>query len=98
MSKKIKKYTERPEILEGCQWFKMGDHLAVHNINIIVPVKELDEPCPLCKKASREHGFVENIMNEKEIVCPGDYIMRTGEGFYFSSKAVYFEGLYHEVK
>lgn len=70
---KYKLYRSK-EIIKAIQWFKLGDHPAVHNIP-----EKYKEFIPIKKGAK---GLI-NISNDKiEFVTSGDFIRRRGNDIY----------------
>lgn len=91
-----KTYIKKPETIKATQWFKVGDHHQV---------KQMDQPfvpfnvkqCRACGRHSSDHGQI-TTLEDSNLVCPGDYIIRAGKDEYKVMKREDFESTYEELK
>ena len=88
----MKAYRRKVDVILAEQWFKEGD---VPEANIKLMSDEKGK-CHLCKKPMAIHGVIEN-KEGSEIVCPGDWVIRTPEGSYQQMSDFIFKRKYERV-
>lgn len=88
------KFIEKATIIEGYRWFKNGDHpednCEMFNFGFgegkvvryyRTPKDDGRNICPECGSKMHDHGWIDQAM-DPSIVCPGDWVIKTGAGFY----------------
>ena len=70
------KYRKKPVEVEAVQWFKVGDHAEVE----MAMSPALSCRCGFCNRLTMDHGAVRCSANERNKICPGDWIVTNGEG------------------
>jgi hypothetical protein len=81
------KLRKRPVVLDGVQWFKMGDHPAVAEVSHEQFLRGVPSDC----------GFIDTLEGG-HIVSPGDWIMTGLEGEHWPVKPHIKMLLYEDVK
>jgi len=77
------KFGKKPVVVEATQWFKLGDHPEVENVERTVHTDSI--MCKECNHKLHRHGKIETCKG-LHIVCPGDWIIKSDEGEYFLCK------------
>ncbi len=85
------KYRKKPIPVDAWQWFGPADHPAVS------AYVGGDGQCFQCDHSLGEHGRIRTHEGLFD-VCPGDWIIKGGEGEHYAVKPDVFKKTYEEVK
>ena len=94
----MKKYREKPRIVQAQQWHKDGDHHRVEVVPAPFDPRLVVKLCKMCGKGFTEHGTMKFIEDKSMSVCPGDYIIKDSFGRYSVMCRQEFEDRYEEIK
>ncbi len=90
------KCRKKPTVIDGTQWFKLGDHPKVTKFHIHKG-KYDSQPCGYCQKEIKLHGWI-STMEGGHIVCPSDWVMTGVKGENWPVKEDIFKETYEIVE
>jgi hypothetical protein len=60
------------------------------------PTVSGNRTCKACGRLMNDHGYLDGKVN-KQVVCPGDYIITEGKSEYYAMKPILFRRVFQEI-